>query len=341
MNDEPKVWIRKTPLKSGKVSYHLRWIDLGAGKWRSKRIGTDGKVAEYERAKLAEKLSEGTYVDAHKITWAAFSAEHVKTAKNDLTARNRRVVLAEFGEVCHPQSPAMVRFGMIERYAAYLTAKGNAPRTRAGKMAQLRAALGKGVRRGYATKNVMEDWQNDHVEEREPRALNKAEKQALSDACPTHQWRTFLVVALGTGCRLSELLTLAWGSVKLDGDLPQITVTGKGSRTRTQPLLPEAVGMLRRLQPSTQQDAGPFSGIGTRKAGSMKFARIAKNAGVECRFHDTRATYLTDLARLDVNPFMVAKLAGHSSTAITAKYYIAATEQEKAEAVAKLAGKAG
>ena len=50
MNDEPKVWISSRKLKSGKRSYHLRWIDLATGKWRNQKVGTDHKRAERQAA---------------------------------------------------------------------------------------------------------------------------------------------------------------------------------------------------------------------------------------------------------------------------------------------------
>ena len=159
----------------------------------------------------------------------------------------------------------------------------------------------------------------------------------LLAGCPTLQWRTFVQLAVHTGCRLNELRTLTWDRVHHDAQHPCIEVLGKRGRDREQPIRPDDVPLLQRLQVQTQRDTGPFDSLGSRVAISLKFGRIARKAGVRCRLHDLRATFLTDLHRAGVSVVTASKLAGHSSINTTAKYYLEVTEAEKRAAIAKLA----
>ena len=68
MTTEPKVWISDKRLRSGKRSYRLRWI--AAGRWQSKTIGTDRKLAEREAALLQGQLEDGTWTNIRNIAWS-------------------------------------------------------------------------------------------------------------------------------------------------------------------------------------------------------------------------------------------------------------------------------
>ena len=342
MHDEPRVWIRKRKLKGGRTSYHLRWLDTGTQKWRSRRIGTDCKRAEREAAGLEKELAEGTFSDLRRISWADFAQEHASTFPGKDWAYKVRFVLAEFGEVCGPTTPASVRYAMAETYQAFLRTKGNSVRTRNEKQKLVRGALDRAIRRGYLIRNPLDGFPLERSDERIPRALSAEEITRLLDACPSFQWRVLLRAALDTGCRRNELLTLKWADVHMDGE-PHIVLTStKGKRDRVQPLTPEAADALRRLQPSTLREEGPFRGMGSPHAVTMRFVRLARRAGVrDCSLKSLRSTYLTDCCRAGVSLVVAAKLAGHSNPATTARYYIAVSDQEKAEAVAKLANRVG
>lgn len=54
---------------------------------------------------------------------------------------------------------------------------------------------------------------------------------------------------------------------------------------------------------------------------TKRFRLIYKDAGLEhCTFHDLRKTFFTDLARAGVSQVVVQRLAGHASSATTAKH---------------------
>ena len=120
MTDETRVWISSRKLKSGKQSYHLRWIDLTTGKWRNQKASTDRKRAEREAAILEEKLRQGTHQEVRSVPWAEFVEDHAAKLPGEWNAKIARRTLTEFGEMMKPRGPRFVTFSMVERYAAEL-----------------------------------------------------------------------------------------------------------------------------------------------------------------------------------------------------------------------------
>ena len=142
-------------------------------------------------------------------------------------------------------------------------------------------------------------------------------------------------LALALRRRIGELLGLEWSRVNLDD--AQIVVTGtKGHKDRVQPLNGDATAKLNGLRASTLRDGGPFRAM-RYTVTAKQFQNIVKAAGIaHCTLHDLRRTFCTDLARLGVNQMVVQRLAGHASSATTAKYYQYADDGMKRDAVAKL-----
>ena len=78
MIDEPKVWIRRRVTK-GKPTFHLRWVCPIGRRWKSRKVGTDKRVAAREATKLELELSQGTYREIERIGWDEFVADHIGT----------------------------------------------------------------------------------------------------------------------------------------------------------------------------------------------------------------------------------------------------------------------
>jgi len=341
MNDEARVWIRKRRLKSGRTTYHLRWIYPQSRSWKSLKVGRDSKRAEREAAKLEEQLRSGTYRDTRRISWDEFQDEHVGMIRGAVNRAESERTLRDFGIICRPLGPQSVTYSMVEAYVRHLVEKGNSTATRNKRLRYLRAAFNKAIRRGYIVRSPMDGWEWEKEEDRVPRALTADEKPKLLDACPTTQWRTFVYLALTTGCRRNELLKLAWDRVDYDNAWLLITGT-KSHRDRLQPLPNEAIPMLREVQAQTMRDGGPFVSLGAPSQVCHRFRQIVEAAGIaHCTIHDLRRTFCTDLARLGVNQVVAQRLAGHASSSTTARYYQHVDDGMKRDAVARLARSAG
>ncbi len=342
---ETKVWIRKRSCKPrhgrAVTTYHLRWVCPQERTWKSRKVGTDSKRAQAELVKLEAELEAGTCRSERSITWANFAAEHVRRVPGAAHRDDHERTLRFFSEAGDPQTPRHVSFCDVERFVDWLRERKNATATVNKRLDYLNNALTMAVKRGYVTVNPMADWTWEREDEKEVRALTDAEKAKLLAACDTHQLKTMVLVALRTGCRLNELLTLEWRRVDFDNARAFIVHT-KAKRNRYQPLCVEAVAMLRELQASTLADGGPFRSIRTRSKLQKLFTKAVKAAGIEhCTFHDLRRTFCTDLARVGVNQLVVQKLAGYSSQTTTAKYYQHIDDPMKRDAVDKLRRTAG
>lgn len=345
MSDEAKVWIRTRSRKGGKPTYHLRWIDPTANKWKSRKSGTDRKRAERDAAKLEEELNAGTYTDLRRVKWPEFIAEHVERLAGKRNRTEAERTLTEFGNETGNPEPRRVTFAMVESYAEKMKAKGNTVATVNKKLRYLRAAFNKAVRREYLARSPMLNWQWTREDDTDVRIVSPAEETALMAAAEKlygSRMKALIQVALGTGGRRGELMALEWSRVKLDAAEVLFTAT-KGKRDRPVPILPETVEVLRRLMVQTQIEGGPFIGMGFQF--DKRWEAIAKEAKLvdanDCpvvTLHDLRRTYITRLILAGVPLPTVQKLAGHTTIATTMTFYTKISRDDLRAGVEKLAG---
>lgn len=133
----------------------------------------------------------------------------------------------------------------------------------------------------------------------------------------------FVRLALHTGCRKSELLTLKWSDVALDRRYillrPEQT---KSNRRRAIPLNKTALQALESLQ---RGNSSPW--VFARKNGeriktmNWLFRKAVKLAGIEdFRIHDLRHTFASWLVSEGVELVKVRDLLGHTSIKMTERY---------------------
>ncbi len=289
MTDEPKVWIRARKLKSGKQSYHLRWIDPHAGKWRSRKVGTDKKRADREAATLEGELRAGTHVDIQAIAWVDFVAKHISKIAGKCDAGEAKRTLDEFGEMCKPASPRRVSFGMIESYVETLKAKKrpNTVATINKKLRYLRGAFNKAIKRGYLAKSPMDGWTWAKQKRKRKRIVQPDEEARLIKAAEDRygfRMAALIRFALETWGRLSEVTGLRWEDVDLSG----AAVTFRDTKSHTDRRVPiecnptvlDDLGQLR-LQIETAHEGGPFAIYADRHNLHKRWAQIIEDASIE------------------------------------------------------------
>ena len=338
MSDEFRVWIRARKCRK-RSSYHLRWIDPVRHCWRSRKIGTDRKIAERERAKLEMELADGTYQDVRRISWSEFVDDHVSKIVGKRNAVNVRIILDEFGELLQPAGPHAVIFGMLESYAVKLREKGNATTTINNKIRTVRSAIKSAVLRGFAAKVPDATGLRQPEELEPPRIATDDEETKLLDAAEalfSLPMRAMIFTALNTGGRRGELFALPWARIRLDGAKPQLHFAKtKGHRDRYVPINPDAVDVLRKVRMQTAFGAGPFADLEPRF--NQEWTRIVAKAGVDhITFHDLRATYVTRLILAGVSLPVVQRLAGHADIKTTIKYYTWVNDSDLRAGVSKL-----
>lgn len=177
----------------------------------------------------------------------------------------------------------------------------------------------------------------------QPKFLSPGEVSRLLGAVegrsPEHVRRSRAIIAFlyGSGCRISEVLTLRLDAVEFDpGGIPQtIRVLGKGDKERTIHLSPTAVralGEWLKLKTLEAED-GPyvFSYLtGTRRGepiSAQTVERAVKEAGKRaklpaerCTPHKLRHSHATALMKAGRKLEEVQEILGHESIATTRMY---------------------
>lgn len=128
-----------------------------------------------------------------------------------------------------------------------------------------------------------------------------------------------LVIALGTGMRLSEQFGLTWGQLDLGREEIHLDQTKNGS-SRTIPMnraVYESFMELKKRHPKASKEDFVFD----IKSPRMWFGSALKDANIEqYRWHDHRHTFCSRLAMRGENLKVIQELAGHKTIQMSARY---------------------
>jgi integrase len=147
--------------------------------------------------------------------------------------------------------------------------------------------------------------------------------------------RDAAILAVDTGLRPnSELFPLKWADVDLAAGVLHVRQGKTDSAQRSLPLTPRAAEVLQRrkkaAEAKAEQSAFVFSGAGI--SGHVTSMQHPHKAAIEAAGLDTfefycwRHTFGTRAAQSGMDRFTLARLMGHSSPSVAARYYIHVTE---------------
>lgn len=146
--------------------------------------------------------------------------------------------------------------------------------------------------------------------------------------------RDLIVVALGTGMRKNEQLSLKWQHVDFARNLIIVTKT-KSGKDRDVPMNRDVRAVMTRMRRKASGDYVFINPKTKTRYVDIKKAFIAAldNAGiVGLVWHDLRATFGTRLGEAGYDAYTIAYLMGHSDIQTTARY-VRATDPNKRAAV--------
>jgi integrase len=160
------------------------------------------------------------------------------------------------------------------------------------------------------------------------RFLSDVERGALLDACANSGWptlRTLVLLAITTGARRGELLSLRWSDVDLKAGRALVRETKNGEQ-RTLPLAGKALEALRelKLQGSARSEhvflqpsglPGPYEHFDAHWYAALETAAIA-----DFHFHDLRHTTASMLAAQGASLLEIADVLGHKTLAMVKRY---------------------
>ncbi len=158
------------------------------------------------------------------------------------------------------------------------------------------------------------------------RILNEEEVQRVISNTTTERDRTLVRLLYFAGLRVSELCALKWRDLQPRGDAGQITVFGKGDKTRTVLVTKGVWRSLQDLKNNARKDDPVFvSGKGGHLSRSMVFHIVkdaAKRAGIDGNVspHWLRHSHASHSLDRGAPIHLLQKTLGHSSVAITEMY---------------------
>ena len=140
-----------------------------------------------------------------------------------------------------------------------------------------------------------------------------------------------VLIALKTGMRRMELLSLKWQNVHLEVENLYIQIQGedaKSSQSRSIPLNKEAVVILNEWKRFCNDSPieselvfpNPVSGQQMTEIGSAWNRALEKAKIHDFRFHDLRHTFASKLAMKGVDLYSISKLLGHADITMTLRY---------------------
>ena len=138
---------------------------------------------------------------------------------------------------------------------------------------------------------------------------------------PLH-FKAIVLLALYTGLRKGEILSLKWGDIDFNNEIITVTQT-KNNERRVIPLNHQVIKILKKL-PIDLRSRYVFVNPHTGKPFvdvNRQWYKLLKIAGIEdFRFHDLRHTFASYLAMSGESPLVIKELLGHKSLAMTQKY---------------------
>lgn len=160
-------------------------------------------------------------------------------------------------------------------------------------------------------------------------AWNAKRKEFLYDPRIRHL-KPIVILALDTGMRLSEILTLCWEQIDWTQDFITLVKT-KANKLRVLPMSERVKEVLKQWK---GQSTGPYVFCGKipdKPLSEVKrsYATACKRAEVKLRFHDLRHTFATRLLGKGVDIKTVQELLGHSNIAVTSRYLHSSLDAKK------------
>lgn len=348
---------------------------------RTKRLYVSGRTRAEVVRKLDAKRKEGASgaltgetLEAYLTRWLQVHETRIRPSTRAEYGRIVRQYWLGVGFAADLRKRPMTRLQPmdVEQRMTELLARKLSPTTVRYARGVLRRALNDGMREGLLNRNVAALARPPRVAAREMRALSPAEASRLLSGTADDPMGPLYGVALGTGCRLGELLGLAWSDLAADGSALTVRralaesgriaddkghlhtawslAEPKTRRSRRTIMVPtfarealrhqKAAQAAQRLAAGTawqdQADLMFTDALGNPMrpdAVSRTFHETATRLGLQpIRFHDLRHSAASLMLAQGVPLKTVSEALGHASIAITADVYAHVTPDLRREA---------
>ncbi len=379
----PSAWLfqdhQQKEKHGSQAKWYVAWID-NDGKKRTKSIGSKTKATEYKKS-IEGKLVDQTFKAVEDIDWSEFRAKFdekiLPTIKKPRSRADLRQALATFEAIVRPGKVSAINKQTIDTFVAERRKqKGKRHGTKISsgtirkELLWIHRALVVADEWGYIKK--VPKIRLPKVVETLPRPVTQAQFEAIYAACGTatlpeglpfaaaEWWRAFLLFAMTTGWRLSEILALRWSDVNLEtGQIKTRGIDNKGGRDELDCLPELTIDHLKQIRsfgpavfPWPMQDGELHDQALYNKTMYVEFGKIQRAAGIkldcnvdlrqfpkhECSefchvfgFHDLRRAYATENMDRLPTPVLQKKMR-HKSITTTLRYISTAQKMKDAAA---------
>jgi integrase len=259
---------------------------------RAAKMGRAGNLVEAQARKVmadimaragGEETLRAPSVSAFLKDWLAGKVER----KSKGTSTRYGVAVAEFlASLGNRTAKPLTSLTIVdvERFLAYRTDKGLAPRTIVLDMKIISAALNHARRQGMITTNPAEAVELPEGKSMERGTFAPAEVKMLVDTAEG-EWKTLILLAYLTGARLGDCCQMAWKDV----DLGTATLTytqAKTGKKVTMPIHADLLAHLNKLEGADKPEEFLMPHTANLKSGGRKglsesFKLVMRDAGLD------------------------------------------------------------
>lgn len=257
------------------------------------------------------------------------------------TRKSYKASVAQFQTFIGGKLLAQVSLEDLLEYKEHLAATYSSRATQAAKLDAVKSLLTFGQESGYLVFNVGSAIKSAKVPNTlAERILSEEQVLQLVNAPKRQRDRLLLRLLYASGGRVSEIANLKWKDVQPNGQSGQITVTGKGEKTRAILLKPETYKMLLSIKPEDAQ-SNDFVFLSQRNKADKNglddtaILRIVQKAGEAIGIPDVsphwlRHSHASHALDRGASIVTVKETLGHSNISVTNKYVHAKPNESSA-----------
>lgn len=304
-----RIWHIDFMYKGKRYRYSLHTTQKSVAEEIKKQ--TEAKIAlgQFETPETLSKIKLSEFFQ-HYIEYCRHrnSPKHIYQKKTQMNTILRYIGDPSLKDI----TPTMLEQYRMERL------KNVGPAIINKEFSMLRHMFNYAVKLGYAAENPV--VKVGLLPEPKPRVrfLTPEEFKMLMDAAPTHL-KPIILLAVHTGLRKTELLSLKWENVDFKREVIVVENT-KNRERRTIPLNSVALEVLEKLPKKSDYIFPSKKGRGYIDV-KKSFRNAVKRAGIKnVHFHDLRHTFASYLVMSGVDLRTVQELLGHKSLRMVARY---------------------
>jgi integrase/recombinase XerD len=256
-----------------------------------------------------------------------FIALFLRQKRSTHTRRAYAQTLAQFVQFTGGKPLSTIMLDDLLSYADWLSNNSYAKTSQALKLSTVKSLLAFGQETGYLRFNVGAACKAPTPENKlAERILSEEDALRVLQAPKSPRDKAILRLLYSGGLRVSELCDLQWRHVQPHGEAGQISVYGKGQKTRIVPVSKATFHALIGLKPDdSNSEAFVFASQRAERLTPNAVYRIVRKAGEACGIrnlspHWLRHAHASHALDRGASVAVVRDTLGHSSLAITNRY---------------------